>query len=100
MCGMLFMFAFSAALGMGCSSTELSERSSQNLANFHLKDTAVMIGSSIGPLLAAFVSEQNENEKSQQDLFVAYCICAALCFSYVPLYYKYVYTAGPIPKDI
>lgn len=29
MCGMLFMFAFSAALGMGCSSTELSERSSQ-----------------------------------------------------------------------
>jgi len=137
---MLFMFAFSSALGMGCSSTELSERSSQvprdppppqafpsalafsrntlppllsltlpyspslscqNLANYHLKDAAVMVGSCIGPLLAAFVSQQDKDPKSQQDLLVAYAICAVLCFSYVPLYYKVVYSQGDtIPKEI
>lgn len=82
MCGMLFLFAFSAALGMGCCSTELSERSSQNLANYHLKEAAILLGSAIGPIIGAFVSHA--------DLFGAYMFCGVLCVVYVGAYYHFV----------
>jgi len=99
MCGMLFLWSFSAALGMGCCSTELSERSTQNLANYHLKETACLLGASLGPLIGAFVSKEDPGSKSQQDLLVGYCILACMCFGYVPVYYRYVFNLD-LPKDI
>ena len=53
MCSMLFLFAFSAALAMGCCSTELTERSPHTLANFHLKEAGILVGCSLGPLIGA-----------------------------------------------
>jgi len=87
MCAMLFAFGFSAALGMGCCSTELSERSSQNLANYHLKEAAILAGCCVGPLIGAFVDHDS--------LFVPYCLCALLCVLYVPAYFMKVSAAEP-----
>ena len=55
----------------------------------------MLLGAAVGPLVGALVSQENPDLKSQQDLFVGYCLCAAMCFGYVPLYYKAVYQTPP-----
>jgi len=90
-CAMLFAFAFSSALGMGCCSTELAERSSQNLANYHFKDAGVQLGCAIGPLLGVAVNSASLFSTGPWHL-------AIICFGYIALYYKQV--ASVTIKDI
>jgi len=79
MCAMLFLYGFSAALGMSACSTDLSERSKSNLANYHLKEAAILIGTTVGPLLAGVFSPGN---------LTPYYFLAAICILYVPIYFK------------
>jgi len=82
-CAMLFAFAFSSALAMSCCSTELAERSSQNLANYHLKDAAVQLGCAVGPLLGVAVNSASLFSTGPWHI-------ALLCFGYIAMYYRQV----------
>jgi len=82
-CAMLFAFSFSSALAIGACSTELAERSNQNLANYQLKDAAVLVGCVVGPLLGVVVNDTFLFKNGPWHV-------AALCFGFVALYYQKV----------
>ena len=82
-CAMLFAFSFSSALAIGACSTELAERSNQNLANYQLKDAAVLVGCVVGPLLGVVVNDAVLFKTGPWHV-------ACLCFGYVAVYYQKV----------
>ena len=84
--------------------------SSQNLANYHLKEAAILAGSAVGPLIGvcsaqlplsgsfscAFTRSLHVGAfVDHSSLFMPYCVCGLLCVLYVPAYFMKVSAAEP-----
>merc|ERR1711988_1034965 len=77
---MLFLFGFSAALGMSVCATDLTERSKASISIYQLKEASILVGTAIGPILGAGLFTPGST--------APFYICAALCLAYVPAYFK------------
>jgi len=78
MAAMLFLFGFSAALGMSVLATDLTERSKANISIYQLKEAAFLVGTTVGPLLGGIFAPGS---------LTPYYTVSALCLLYVPVYY-------------